>query len=427
MGAAKHARVSSGHRPFCILAAALAASFAFAAVAPAPTASANEKVFRKVTAEDNEQARALLAEGDALRKAGDYEAAAKKYTRAIFYNEYLGGYAFRALCRMKLGDYDGAATDADTSMHLRRAKDLLRPDMNGLAEYVAGICAYEKGDNTAAEAYFQKIEGTPYAKDPDVQRIRQEAAAKAVAERAAKAAAEHEATLQKFRTLIGSVDTSGPMFTGDDGWWQNLGCKEVFEATAGSMQDFAGVVWELRLSGSQSGPQKPKGLISLPLHYNYDAASDGGNWQDTLFFFELWSDGTFLLRYSVCDDPDIYGRTQAQLDSENANPLTRYTWRTQHDGNILLRDWMPTPIDVDSYIYTFQDIQKKQAGPKEDWPSLYWGRAMRYYDLKAAGDGTYAAHKGMEVTRLLITTGDEPETEKLEDTVTGTLTRIGHI
>jgi len=424
MGAAKHVRSGRAKR---LAAAALIGMVAWASFAPAPTASAYEKVFREITPEDNAQARALLAEGDALRKAGDYAAAAKKYTRAIFYNEYLGGYAFRAYCRMKLGDYDAAAVDADTSMHLRRAKDLLRPDMNGLAEYVAGVCAYEKGDATKADAFFKKIEGTPYAKDPEVQRIRQEAAEKAAAERAAKEAAERADILQKFRAVIGAVDAGAPLFTGDDGWWQNQGCKAVFEATAGRMQDFAGAIWELRLSGTQSGPRKPQVLISLPLHYNYDAASDGGNWQDTLFFFELCSDGTFLLRYSVCDDPDIYGRTQAQLDSENANPLTRYTWRTQHDGNILLRDWMPNAIDVDSYIYTFQDIQKEQAGPKEDWPSLYWGHDLRYFTLTADDVGNYGVQLGMEVTRPLITYGDEPNTGKLEDSISGTLVRVDHL
>ena len=85
----------------CLAAALLAFAAAFSLSAALPqTAAANQKVFRKVTATDKTQATALLDEGDQLRKAGRYEEAMHKYTEAIHIDESLGGYAYRALCRI---------------------------------------------------------------------------------------------------------------------------------------------------------------------------------------------------------------------------------------------------------------------------------------------------------------------------------------
>ena len=416
MGAAKHARVSSGHRPFCILAAALAASFAFAAVAPAPTASANEKVFRKVTAEDNEQARALLAEGDALRKAGDYEAAAKKYTRAIFYNEYLGGYAFRALCRMKLGDYDGAATDADTSMHLRRAKDRLRPDMNGLAEYVAGVCAYQKGDVTKAGEYFQKITGTVYANAPEVQRIRQEAEAKAAAERAAKEKAareELERTMAELRASGGDA-----MLTGEDSWWINQDSKAVFQRVVGDMHDFAGVIWEMQLP--ENGRMKTLRLLSLPMHMHIEKNMKPV--EDELMFFEMKAGGQLVRLFDIYLLADIDKRTADDVYADD-DSLENFLKNLMMAGEPPLRLWEGEPT-------TLPEILKAQAQPASawTWPGYEWGGSLLIYHMKADGAGGYTFVKGIMSGGVSLSTGDGDVAHgATTETSTGTLKRIGHL
>ncbi|MCI7540936.1 MAG: hypothetical protein MSA50_10170 [Veillonellaceae bacterium] len=155
----------------CLAAALLAFAAAFSLSAALPqTAAANQKVFRKVTATDKTQATALLDEGDQLRKAGRYEEAMHKYTEAIHIDESLGGYAYRALCRLKMGDDKGAFQDVDTSVHQRSASDLLRPGMSGLAEYVRGLAACRLGKYDQARADFTRIRGTEYAKDIEVLR-----------------------------------------------------------------------------------------------------------------------------------------------------------------------------------------------------------------------------------------------------------------
>ena len=121
-------------RMLCCILAALLLAVPVSLLAVPSWAAANQKVFRKVTPEDNKRAMQLLEQADKLREVGDYEQAIQLYTRAIHINERLGGYAGRAYCRFLLGDFEQAERDANTSIHNRSAKDLPLPGMMGRAE-----------------------------------------------------------------------------------------------------------------------------------------------------------------------------------------------------------------------------------------------------------------------------------------------------
>lgn len=139
-----------------------------------PAAYANDKVYRKVTKEQDAQSVKYREEADAAREAGDYEQAAALYTKAIHLNERRGGYVERGYCYLKLGRYDRALRDARTAIPRTSAKDLIRPGIAGMAPYIETVCAYHVGDiKTAAEA-SQGVVGTPYAKEPEFQSIMEE-------------------------------------------------------------------------------------------------------------------------------------------------------------------------------------------------------------------------------------------------------------
>lgn len=163
------------------------------------TAQANQKVFRKVTPEDNARARSLLEEADRLRGAGDYAGAAECYTRAIRLNERLGGYAGRAMCYFQLGNYELAERDANTSIHHRSANDLLLPGMMGMAEYVRGVCRYRRGDYAGAEADLKTAATSRYGSD-EIRRMYQDCIDKA-------AAAREQAAMDKMRSAYRNVES----------------------------------------------------------------------------------------------------------------------------------------------------------------------------------------------------------------------------
>ncbi len=141
-----------------------------------PAVSANDKVFRKVTPEQDAQSVRYREEADAARKAGDYEQAVALYTKAIHLNERRGGYVERGYCYLKLGRYDRALHDARTAIPRTSAKDLIRPGISGMAPYIETVCAYHLGDIKTAVDASQGVVGTPYAKEPEFQSIMEDLA-----------------------------------------------------------------------------------------------------------------------------------------------------------------------------------------------------------------------------------------------------------
>ena len=162
-------------------------------------AEANQKVFRKVTPEDNARATALLEEANGLRKAGNYSQALKLYTKAIHLNERLGGYAGRAMCHYLLGNYELAERDANTSIHQRKAKDLMLPGMMGMAEYVRGLCRYRRGEYESAEADLKTASASRYGTD-ELRRIYLDCVQRA-------GAAREKASLDNIRGLHRNVES----------------------------------------------------------------------------------------------------------------------------------------------------------------------------------------------------------------------------
>lgn len=159
----------------------LAGAFAFSPVffGNAPAAQANQKVFRKVTADDIALARRYLANADEARVAGRYEDAVSLYTKGIHLDERLGGYEGRGYCFLKLGNYAQAERDAETALANRSARDLLRPGINGLAEYVRAVSAYHLGDFQTAVKGINAVMASSYAKEADFQAILSDVAIKA--------------------------------------------------------------------------------------------------------------------------------------------------------------------------------------------------------------------------------------------------------
>ena len=145
----------------------------------APAAQANQKVFRKVTADDIALAKRCLARADEARAAGQYEDAVSLYTKGIHLDERLGGYAGRGYCFLKLGNYAQAKRDAETAIANRTAKDLMKPGMNGLAEYVRAVSAYHLGDFQTAVKGINAVMASPYAKEADFRAILGDVAIKA--------------------------------------------------------------------------------------------------------------------------------------------------------------------------------------------------------------------------------------------------------
>ena len=216
------------------LAAVLCSLLLGGAVVPSP-AWASQKVFRKVTPEDNARASALQKEADEARLAGNYAAAIELYTKAIHLNERLGGYDGRAYCRFMLGDYEAAERDAETAMYNRSADDLLKAGVNGLAEYVRGMCLYKRGQYEAAERDLKAVLGTRYASDE---------ARRAYADCQVKVEAEREAArLEKFRIASASLAAkvqrgladghirAYDATRGETGWWRDEAARERFERT----------------------------------------------------------------------------------------------------------------------------------------------------------------------------------------------------
>ena len=169
----------------CLLLAGVMLSMPLSALQPS-WALANQKVFRKVTPEENRRALQLLEQANNLRSSKKYEEAIPLYTKAIHINERLGGYAGRAYCRFQLGDFEQAERDANTSIHNRSARDLLLPGMMGMAEYVRGICRYQQGKFAEAEPDLRIAANSRYG-TAEVKQMYQTCKEKAAA---AKAAAE---------------------------------------------------------------------------------------------------------------------------------------------------------------------------------------------------------------------------------------------
>ena len=237
-----------------ILAALLLAVPVFLLAVPS-WAAANQKVFRKVTPEDNKRAMQFLERADKLREVGDYEQAIQLYTRAIHINERLGGYAGRAYCRFLLGDFEQAERDANTSIHNRSAKDLLLPGMMGLAEYVRGVCLYRRGQFADAEADLRVASSSRYGSD-EVKQMYQACRQKA-------AVAREQAELARINEQFASADSTiraalqeGRIKAYDlsrgDSWWRSEQDREDFEKTmqrqepleaATVLQDFTKYLW----------------------------------------------------------------------------------------------------------------------------------------------------------------------------------------
>jgi tetratricopeptide (TPR) repeat protein len=173
-------------RVLCLILTGVLLALPLSALQPS-WAQASQKVFRKVTPEDNRRAVQLLEQANSLRSSKKYEEAIPLYTKAIHINERLGGYAGRAYCRFQLGDFEQAEREANTSIHNRSARDLLLPGMMGMAEYVRGICRYRQGNFLAAEKDLRIAATSRYATD-EVRQMYQDCKAKNAA---AKAAAQN--------------------------------------------------------------------------------------------------------------------------------------------------------------------------------------------------------------------------------------------
>ena len=238
----------------CIFLAAALLAVPVSLLAPS-YALANQKVFRKVTPEDNKRAMQYLEQANSLRAAGSYEEAIQLYTKAIHINERIGGYAGRAYCRFLLGDYEQAERDANTSMYNRSAKDLMQPGMMGMAEYVRGVCRYRRGQFTEAEADLRAAASSRYGTD-EVRQMYQDCQQKA-------AAAREQAVIDKVKSQFATVNQTisealrtnkikAYDLSNGDSWWRSDADRQDFEKTmqrtaplegATVLQDFTKYLW----------------------------------------------------------------------------------------------------------------------------------------------------------------------------------------
>lgn len=239
----------------CSLMAAMVLAVPLAAIWDAPRVAANQKVFRKVTPEDNKRAVQLLEQANQLRAAGDYEQAISLYTKAIHINERLGGYAGRAYCRFLLGDYEQAERDANTSIYNRSARDLMLPGMMGMAEYVRGVCRYKRGQFEAAEADLRAASSSRYGTD-EIKQMYQACRQKAAV---AKEKAAVEQVIQQFADADNTIREAlqaGKIKAYDlscgNAWWRSEQDRQDFECTmqrsapveaASVLQDFTKYLW----------------------------------------------------------------------------------------------------------------------------------------------------------------------------------------
>jgi len=220
-----------------------------------PIAQANQKVYRKVTPEDNKRAVQFLEQANQLRAAGDYEQAITLYTKAIHINERLGGYAGRAYCRFLLGDYEQAERDANTSMYNRQARDLLLPGMMGMAEYVRGVCRYRRGQFSEAEADLRAAASSRYGTD-EVKQMYQDCRQKAAVAKEEAAIAQVREQFANAGNTIREALQTGKIKAYDlscgNSWWRSDRDRQDFESTmqrnapveaASVLQDFTKYLW----------------------------------------------------------------------------------------------------------------------------------------------------------------------------------------
>ena len=190
------------------IAAALSAACVWSIAVMAPV-QANQKVYRSVTAADEERAQRLLAQADAEREAGDYTAAIEHYTQVIRIDERVGGYAERAYCRYKLGDYEAAERDANTAIHRRSARELTKAGVAGMAELVRGMSRYQRGEYDAAAEDLKMVRGTRYD-TPEVRAVCDEVRAKIEERAAAERAARLEAYMGAAAAIYARVQSADP-------------------------------------------------------------------------------------------------------------------------------------------------------------------------------------------------------------------------
>ncbi len=223
-------------------------------------ACAGQKVFRQVTPEDNARANAMLEQANQLREAGNYVQAIALYTNAIHINERLGGYAGRALCHFRMGNFEQAERDANTSIHHRSAKDIMLPGIMGMAEYVRGVCRYQRGEYIAAESDLKTAAASCYG-DDEVQRMYRDCEQR-VRE------AKKQARLSEVRAAFNNVDNTvtqalrsgkivGYDLTRGTSWWRSEEDREDFEKTMGLaregdnvLQNFTKYLWLKYTEGS---------------------------------------------------------------------------------------------------------------------------------------------------------------------------------
>ena len=240
-----------------------------------PAVQANQKVFRKVTPEDNARARSLLEEANRLRASGSYAQATEYYTKAIRINERLGGYAGRAMCYFQMGNFELAERDANTSIYHRSANDLLLPGMMGMAEYVRGVCRYRRGEYAAAEADLKTAVASRYGTD-EVRLMYQDCIGRA-------AAAREQALMDKIRSAYRNVESvvtqalqDGSLkaydVAGSNGfWWRSEKDRADFEKTmfgesradgTEALQRITAYLWQWHIDGNDTDHV----MIFVPRH-----------------------------------------------------------------------------------------------------------------------------------------------------------------
>ncbi|MBQ1889653.1 hypothetical protein SAMN04487861_13415 [Selenomonas ruminantium] len=267
-----------------------------AGVAELPVAQANQKVFRKVTPEDNKRAAQFLEQANQLRAAGDYEQAITLYTKAIHINERLGGYAGRAYCRFLLGDYEQAERDANTSIYNRSASDLLLPGMMGMAEYVRGVCRYRRGQFAEAEADLRAASSSRYGTDEVKQMYHDCRQKAAVAKEKAAVAKVQEQFADADNTIREALQT-GKIKAYDlsrgDSWWRSDRDRQDFENTmqrnapveaASVLQDFTKYLW---VKGSLDGDYVD--IVAFVPRHTAITGGDGTIYRDKVILVQVSS------------------------------------------------------------------------------------------------------------------------------------------
>ena len=238
-------------------------------------AQANQKVFRKVTPQDNARAAALLEEASQLRAAGKYAQAVEYYTKAIHINERLGGYAGRAMCYFQMGSYELAERDANTSIHHRSADDLLLPGMMGMAEYVRGVCRYRRGDYAAAEADLKTAAASRYGSD-EVRRMYQDCIGRAAAAREQAAMDNIRSAYRNVESVVTQALQEGSLkaydVAGSNGFeWRSEKDRADFEKTMfgesrpdgqEALQGITAYLWQWHMAGSDNDQV----MIFVPRH-----------------------------------------------------------------------------------------------------------------------------------------------------------------